>query len=187
MNSFYTIDELKTLGLASYGRNVMISRKSSIYDAPKITIGNNVRVDDFCILSGNITIGNNVHIAAYSALYGGNAGIILCDFVNVSSRCCIYAISDDYSGRTMTNPTIPDKYKNIQDEEVKLEKHVIIGTGSTILPGVRMADGSALGAMTMLKTSTDPWTIYVGVPAHRLKSRERELIILEERYLNENN
>lgn len=36
-----------------------------------MTIGSNVRIDDFCILSGRLEFGSYVHIAAYSALYGG--------------------------------------------------------------------------------------------------------------------
>ena len=69
MSSFYTVEELSSLGLKSYGHNVLISRKCSIYGAVNITIGDNVRIDDFCILSGNITIGSNVHISAYVSLW----------------------------------------------------------------------------------------------------------------------
>lgn len=183
--SFFTRSELEQLGLKHVGNNVLISRKASIYGANKIVIGNNVRIDDFCILSGRITFGNNIHLAAYSAMYGGEAGIIIHDFANISSRVCIYAISDDYSGRTMTNPTIPEKYKHIQNEKVIIGKHVIIGSGSTVLPGVTIEEGAALGAMTMLKYSTKPWTIYVGVPAKELKERKRELLELEADYIKQ--
>ena len=75
MNSFYSNEELKQLGLKSFGKNVLISKKCSIYGADKISIGNNVRIDDFCILSGKIVIGNYVHISAYSALYAGGGRI----------------------------------------------------------------------------------------------------------------
>jgi len=54
MNSFYTEDELKEIGLKSYGHNVLISRKANLYSVSEISIGNNVRIDDFCILSGKI-------------------------------------------------------------------------------------------------------------------------------------
>lgn len=52
MNSFYTEAELKELGLKSFGKSVLLSKKVSIYGAKNISIGNNVRIDDFCILSG---------------------------------------------------------------------------------------------------------------------------------------
>jgi galactoside O-acetyltransferase len=63
-SNFYDESELKELGLKSFGRNVLISRKCSIYGGENMAFGNNVRIDDFCILSGEITIGNYCHIAA---------------------------------------------------------------------------------------------------------------------------
>ncbi len=51
MDSFYSRDELKKIGLKKYGENVFLSKKASIYNPEKIEIGNNVRIDDFCILS----------------------------------------------------------------------------------------------------------------------------------------
>lgn len=34
------------------------------------------------------------------------------DFTTTSSRVCIYSVSDDYSGETMTNPMIPENIKS---------------------------------------------------------------------------
>lgn len=50
MTSFYSEEELRSIGLKSYGKNVLISRFARIYGAESISIGNNVRIDDFCIL-----------------------------------------------------------------------------------------------------------------------------------------
>ncbi len=61
--SFYSEYELSKLGFKSYGSNCRISKNSTIYSAEKIILGNNVRIDDFCVLSGKITIGNYVHLA----------------------------------------------------------------------------------------------------------------------------
>lgn len=185
MNSFYSLDELHNIGFKSIGKDVSISRKASIYGAENICIGSNVRIDDFCVLSGKITVGDYVHIAAYSALFAGNAGIELKDFSNISSRVCIYAVSDDYSGETMTNPMIPEKYKNVTEQKVVLEKHTIIGSGTTILPGVSICEGTAVGAMSMIKESTQPWGIYAGIPAKLIKERKRELLKLERSFLDE--
>lgn len=183
--SFYSDMELAQIYFKNIGYNVHISRKASIYSPESVEIGSNVRIDDFCILSGHILIGNNIHIAAYSALYGGNASIQISDFANISSRVCIYAISDDYSGETMTNPTIPDRYKKIQSEPVLIGKHVIIGSGSTVLPGVTLAEGTAVGAMSLCKNSTEPWKIYAGIPAKVIKERKQNLLNLEKEYINE--
>lgn len=185
MNSFYNIEELNDLGFKEIGSNVLISRKCSIYGAKNITIGSNVRIDDFCILSGKIEIGNNIHVAAYTALYGGSDGIMIEDFANLSSRICVYSVSDDYSGLTMTNPTIPEKYKNVQSEAVLIKKHVIIGSGCTILPGVIINEGVAIGSMSFINRSLDSWGIYAGIPCRFIKERSKELLKLEKEYIDD--
>ena len=181
---FYTREELKKIGFKSLGENVFISDKTSIYSPEKISIGNNVRIDDFCILSGDITIGNYIHIAAYCALYG-NAGIEMEDFTAISSRGVIYSGSDDYSGVCFTNPMLPLKYRNIINGKVLLKKHTIVGTGSTILPGVILEEGTAVGAHSLINKSTDDWGMYVGSPARRIKERKKDLLELEIKFLEE--
>lgn len=57
MNSFYSSEELKNLGLKSMGEHVLISRNCCIYGADHISIGHDVRIDDFCVISGNIVNG----------------------------------------------------------------------------------------------------------------------------------
>ena len=95
MTSFYSEKELQKLGFKFVGQKVLISRKASVYGAENIHIGNNVRIDDFCVLSGKIGIGNYVHISASVLLFAGNAGIRINDYVSISSRSAIYAESDD--------------------------------------------------------------------------------------------
>ena len=171
MNSFYTFDELDKLGLASIGSNVLISRKISIYGAEKINIGSNVRIDDFCILTGNITIGDYVHVAAYVALYGGDKGIVIHDFAGISSKTNVYSVTDDYSGEVMTNPMIPDKYKKVISKKVIIERHVIIGSGCVVLPGVVLEEGAAFGSMSLINRSSEPWSINVGIPFKKIRDR----------------
>lgn len=181
--SFYTQEELLEIGFTSVGNDVLISRKTSIYGASKMTIGNHVRIDDFAILSGNITIGSYVHIAAATLLFGGNAGIVIQDFANLSSRIAVYAVSDDYSGEYMTNPMTPEKYKNIIEEKVIIGKHVIIATGCTILPGVSLGEGCAVGAMSLIKKDVEPWSMVAGTPARYIKPRSRKLLELEHQFV----
>lgn len=186
INSFYSDVELEGLGLKAYGKNVLISRKASIYGADRIELGNNVRIDDFALLSGRITIGDYVHIAAGVYLYGGDAGIIINNYSTLSSRCAVYALSDDYSGETMTNPMIPEKYRGVWEDAVYIGKHVIIGTGCTVLPGVTVADGTSVGAHSLVNKRTDEWSIYYGSPAKKKSDRSRNLLTLCEEFEKEN-
>lgn len=183
MTSFYSNEELHEFTFKSIGENVQISRKSSIYGAENIEIGNNVRIDDFCILSGHVKIGSYIHIAAYTALYGGCAGIIIDDFANLSSRICVYSVSDDYSGESMTNPMVPDEYKHITNELVHIKKHCILGSGCTVLPGVTLEEGCAIGCMSMVRYDTEPWSIYAGIPVRKIKERSRNLLKYEPLFL----
>ena len=176
MNSFYSPEELKTLGLRAYGENVLISRKCSIYGAEHISIGSNVRIDDFCVLSGKILLGNYVHIAAACLLYGGSAGICFGNYTTISSRGAVYAISDDYSGEHMTNPLLPSEYRSVVSEAVTIAQHCIIGSGCTVLPGVTLAEGCSVGSMSLVNRSTEPWGMYVGIPARRIKDRSQKLL-----------
>lgn len=181
-NSFYTENELKYIGFRTYGKNVLISKKASIYGASNITIGSNVRIDDFCILSGTISIGNYIHISAYSALYGGDIGIILDDFVTVSARVLVYAKSDDYSGEFMSNPLIPEKYTNVKSQPVIMEKHTLVGAGSIVLPGVNLKEGSSYGAMSLITEDSKPWSINIGIPSKHIKDRKKNILSLENEF-----
>ena len=178
METFYTPAELKDLGLREYGRNVRISRNSSIYNPKYVSIGDNVRVDDFAILSGHITLGSYIHIAAYSAIYG-QSGVVMEDFSGLSARVLIYSISDDYSGEWMTNPTVPLEYKRENEGAVRLGRHSIIGAGSIVMPGVQIGEGAAVGAMSLVTKDLDPWTIYWGIPCKAGKPRSKRILELE--------
>jgi len=182
-NNFYNHQELLNLGFASIGANVLISKKASIYNPGNICIGSNVRIDDFCLLSGKVTIGSFIHIAAYTSLCGGSAGITLADFVNLSRKIEVFAVSDDFSGETMTNPIIPEKFKNILNAPVLLHKHVLVGTSSVILPGVTLDEGCVVGALSLVKNSLPAWTINAGIPARTLRPRSKNLLRLEKAFL----
>lgn len=182
MTSYYSKSELSGFGFAELGEEVFISRKASIYGASNIHIGSHVRIDDFTVLSGNIHIGNYVHIAVFTSLFGGNAGIFIQDFANLSSRIGVYALSDDYSGEFMTNPMVPEMYKNTYEGRVTIGRHVIIATGCTILPNTVLGEGCAVGAMSLVKKDIAPWIIVAGVPARYIKPRSRNLLKLEKEF-----
>lgn len=184
MDSFYTREELERIGFKELGDNVKLSRKASVYSPEKIIIGSNVRIDDFCILSGQISIGNYIHIAAYTAIYGGDVGVTVGDFVNLSSRICIYSVSDDYSGAFMAGPMVPDEFRNVHEEPVIIGKHVIIGSAAMVMPGVVIAEGGAFGAFSFINKSTDAWTLYAGIPCRKIRDRSKEALSFEEKLRN---
>lgn len=107
------------------------------------------------------------------------------DFSGLSSRCVIYAESDDYSGKTLTNPTVPEEYQELIEGKVILRKHVIIGSGTTILPGVEIGEGSAVGSMSLVNKTLDAWGIYAGIPCQYKKERSKKLLEAEMKLVSE--
>jgi galactoside O-acetyltransferase len=182
MSSFCSEKELSQIGFIKYGKNVLLSRNACIYGADRMSIGENVRIDDFCILSGNIVLGDHIHIAPYCLLAGGTEGIFMEDFSGLSSRVSIYAVTDDYSGNSLTNPTIPNEYKNIISKRILIGKHVIIGASSTILPGSDIPEGVSVGCMSLVNKPLEPWFVYAGIPCKIIKMRQKELLNMERKY-----
>lgn len=164
------------------GRNVRISDKASIHDADQIEIGDNSRIDDFCVLSGKITLGRNVHLAVFCNIAGGSEGVVMGDFSGLAYGCHVFTQSDDYTGKMLTNPTVPAEFRAGTKKAVLIERHCIVGTGSLIFPGVRLAEGTSVGAMSMVTRATQEWSVYFGIPAKRLKGRSRDLLNLEAKY-----
>lgn len=182
--AYLSEEQLNAMGFKNLGINVKISDKASIYNCEQITIGDHSRIDDFCVISGKVTIGRNVHIAPMCLVAGGEKGIIFSDFSGLAYHVQVFTQSDDYSGASLTNPTIPKEYKNETKREVTLGKHVIVGAGTIVFPGVCVADGCSIGALSLVNKSTQEWGIYVGNPAKRVKDRKKDLLDLELKYLN---
>ncbi|EGV19349.1 hypothetical protein ThimaDRAFT_1493 [Thiocapsa marina 5811] len=181
---FLSQQELEDLNFRSLGKSVLVSTKASVYNPELIEIGDHSRIDDFCVISGRVRLGRNVHIAVFCNVCGGEEGVFLDDFSGLAYGCHVFSQSDDYSGQTMTNPTVPDRYKKEAKKPVVIKRHAIVGACSVILPGVVLEEGVSVGAMSMVSKKTDAWSIYFGVPAKKIKSRSRELLKLEKDYLN---
>jgi galactoside O-acetyltransferase len=172
---------IEAMGFAAVGEDVRISDKASFYNCAQIRLGSHVRIDDFCVFSagaGGIVLGDYIHVAAYSSMIGAGK-IQLADFCNLSSRVAIYSSNDDYSGAHMTNPMVPAAYTCVTHGDVILEKHVIAGCGSVIVGPVRLEEGVALGALSLVTRDCAAFGIYAGAPAVRIKERARGLLDYE--------
>lgn len=181
--AYLTDEQLKEMGFKSLGVDVKISDRASIYNADQIEIGDHSRIDDFCVISGKVAIGRNVHIAPYCLVAGGEEGVVFEDFSGLAYQVQVFTQSDDYSGKTLTNPTVPAEFKKESKRPVLIGRHSIVGAGSIILPGVTLRQGTSVGAMSLIRKSTLEWSIYVGNPAVKIKDRKKDLLELEKQYL----
>ncbi len=173
--SFLSPEELKELGFRHVGNNCRISRYARFYGVGGISIGDNVRIDDFCIISGNVTIGSNVHISAFVALYGSK-GILLEDYTGVSPHATIYSAMDDFCGDYLVGPIHPEEYTNVKGGPVTVKRCSQIGCNSVLFPNLTIGEGCVVGACTLVRKSLEPWGIYVGIPARKLKERSRKML-----------
>lgn len=184
---YFTTDYLRTLGFKHIGENVRIEKSATIVGLKNISIGNNVRIDGnitIAAISGHLNIGDHIHIGG-----GGHitcaGGVDLEDFSNISQGVRIYSGSDDYTGASLTNSTIPAKYLNTHVAPVRICRHVILGSGTVVLPGAVLAEGSAVGALSLVNRSLDAWSIYAGIPVKKIRERSKDLLRMEADYLNE--
>jgi len=150
---YYTENDLMKAGFKSVGKNVSIAKNCTIIGLPNISIGDNVRIDGYCSIiaagTGYVTLGSYIHIGSYCMLSAGD-GIVMDDFSGISQGVRIYSRTDDFSGEFLTNPMVPEKYIGLTQGKVELRKHVIIGSGSVILPKVTIGEGSSVGALSLV-------------------------------------
>ena len=170
------------------GSNVIIGRTVRIRYPELVEIGDDVIIDDFTYISTALHIEGHVHIAAGCKLIGGrDARVSIGMFSTLAPNVVLAAGSDDYvSG--IASPLVPAPYKGRVDiGQIVLGRHCIVGANSTVLPDVTFADGGAVGAQSLVKTSLEAWTLHAGVPARFVKARDRDAILdLERRYWEDN-
>lgn len=171
---YYHSDELREFGFAEVGHNVRISKSCNIVGLQNIRIGNHVRIDFAVTITAGaagVRIGSYVHIGSYAYLSGGQ-GIEIGNFANLSQRVSIYTANDDYTGGSFTNPTVPAELCDVSRAPVKIGEHVILGSGSVILPGAVLPEGVSLGTLSFMRAQpVEAWGVYAGIPARKLGMR----------------
>lgn len=181
MIGYFTDEELQGMGFAELGKEVRISRTATFYNCHKISIGSHVRVDNFCTVApsgqAKLVIGNYVHISAYNFLNGA-ADLVIEDFVTTAPFVRVFTSSDDYSGASMTGAVVPRNLIATTSGKIHIKQHVIIGVGSTILPGITLGTGTAVGGHSFVKESTQDFSIVAGVPARVIGERKKDLLEL---------
>lgn len=165
-------------GFKSVGANVRIFNGAKVVGREFITLGDNVIVDDFSFIyaSAPLYIGSYVHISSCVSIVGGGLTIID-DFSSVSPGARILSGTDDFSGEGMTNSTIPEKFRAVNRSFVRIGKFAMIGANVVVLPGLSVGEGAVVGAGGVVTGSLDPWGVYVGSPARRVRERKSSIIL----------
>lgn len=186
---YYHSEELRAFGFEAIGENVKIAKNCTIAGLSNISIGNNVTIDAFCSIiatgaNGKLELGSYVHIGGFCHILA-NEGVVVNDFSGLSQGVKIYSKSDDYSGESLTNSTVPDKYKNFKKGKVIINEHVIVGANSIILPNVTIGIGVSIGALSLVNTNLESWNMYFGNPLRKLGKKSKGLLSKKIDFLNE--
>ena len=167
------------------GKNIKIYEPIVIINPESITMKNNIMISEFCYLNSGLGlyIGNYIHISAYCSIIGGGY-CFLEDFVGVCAGTRIITGTEDINGSGLTGgPTIPEKFRSCHRSFVICEKHSFLGTNAIIHPGVTIGEGAVVGSGSIVTKDLEPWGIYIGSPAKRIKDRPKQKILKLEREL----
>ena len=181
-----TEDELRGVGFQRLGRNVLVDQTALFFGAENIVVGSHVRIDAGALLSagrGGIAIGSHVHIAAMARIFAPDAAVTLSDFVGLSSGVAVYSSSDSYTTGALTNPTVPTELRDIIFAPVLLGRHVVVGANSVVMPGVTIAQGGAVGALTFVNRDVSEGDVVAGSPMRVVASRSIPELRARERLL----
>lgn len=162
------------------GDDVLISIKADIRRPNLISVGNHVAIDAGFYITTGAELGDYIHIAPYVCVIGGEKGYLkMGHFTNISVGGRIICGSDEFMGEGLISaPGLPDEFRdNLIIKPVVFEKFANTGANVTILPGVTLAEGSVIGACSMVTKNTEPWTIYTGIPARPYKARNKVKMI----------
>ncbi|MCH7974478.1 MAG: acyltransferase [Bacteroidetes bacterium] len=171
--------ELEKVQFLYLGNDVKIWPHAKLINTENISIGHRTIIDDFTLIIAMgepIKIGNFVHISSFCSITG-KGGFEMEDLAGLAAGVRISTSDEDYAGGTcLTNPTIFPEFRRTFDKKVIIKKHAIIGTNSVILPGVTIGEGCAVGANSLITKDLEPWSVYIGIPAKKVKERPREII-----------
>jgi galactoside O-acetyltransferase len=179
-------ERLRRLGLVALGEDVRVHETVQFFGADRIRIGSHVRIDCFSVISAGdegLHIGDHVHLGVGVAVLGRCGRVELQDFCGLSPRVTLFTASDDFKDGYLTGPTVPDEFRKVTKGPVTVGRHVIVGSGTVILPGVHLGVGVAIGALSLVAQSLPPFTIAAGAPLRRLGVRNEDLLRRERELL----
>ncbi|HEY5306105.1 MAG TPA: DapH/DapD/GlmU-related protein [Pseudolabrys sp.] len=168
------------IAFARIGTDVVIGPNVAIRRPQLVSIGSHVAIDNGAYITTAAEIEDYVHIGPYVTVVGGaRAFFKMGNFTNLAAGCRVICGSDRFQGEGLIGPaSLPEDYKDTMKlAPVVLENFANVGTNAVIMPGVTLAEGSVIGACSLVTKSTEPWTIYAGTPAKPLKQRPREKMI----------
>lgn len=143
-----------------------------------ISIGSHVAIDFGFFITTGASIGDYIHIGPYvSAIGGAKAFLELENLCSVAAGVRFICLGDEHLGKGIVGALIPKEYQDHRiGGKIVVEKFAALGTNSIVMPGLIVSEGSVVGANSLLRENTEPWTIYAGSPAKPIGKRQKNII-----------
>ena len=130
---------------------------------------------------GTINIGNDVFIAARAWFSADRSNISIGSFVMFGPNVTIAGGDHDIERTDMPMYLVTEKPDKC-DADVVIKDDVWVGANTIILKGVTIGCGAVIAAGSLVNKDVEPYCIYAGVPAKKIRNRfsEEELLIYKE-------
>lgn len=148
-----------------------IRNRSSIHIGDNFTCGFSCRIEAYPEIENEITlvIGNNVEINDFVHI-SSRRKVFIGDNVLIASKVFITDLNHgSYSGIKGDSPNVPPSKRKLNSSDVIIENNVWIGEGVCVLPGVKIGQGSIIGALSVVSKDIPSNSIAVGTPARVIK------------------
>ncbi|MEO5972378.1 MAG: acyltransferase [Sphingomicrobium sp.] len=178
---YHGSEELRKFGFGGVGENVQIARNCTIVGLANIFIGNNVRIDSYTVVvatTGRLFLGNHIHIGGHCHLLAAD-DLNFGDFSGISQGVRIYTANDDYTGKGFIGPMVPSEWRRLTKAPVSIGRYGGVGSGSVLLPGSVLGEGTVVGAQSLVTKPLAPWGVYFGAPVKRIKNRSKNFLTFE--------
>ena len=166
------------------GSNVIIGKTVRIRQPELVSIGDNVIIDDFTYLSGNVDIGAYVHIAPGCVMAASKSTIKMHDLSGLSAGCKVYAASSNYVNCGLDMPTIPEEYVyNVIYGPVEIMRFGLLGANTVVLPSVTVPEGMAVAANLIIRKQAKlmPWHVLLDSEGKQIPRRGKEKLLEQTR------
>lgn len=162
--------------LRSHGEDVMIDSSARLVRPQLIEVGSHIGIDFGVFISVRMKLGDYVHISPHVSVVGGADGYLeMGDFTTIACGSRLICNGETFAGDGLVGPIIPKPYRDsIKSAPIRFERFASIASNVVVFAGVVLAEGSVIGAGSVVTQSTEPWTIYAGAPARPIKARRSD-------------